>query len=187
MNKLASIAAPVACAIAVSLSPTSARAADFQTNVALGGGSSVWRGDPDGFGSLRLGLRFADIAGVYALGRVGYGAVDERMLTTVEIGGQLWLHAGPTRPYLRLGLVHAHEETMASVKQEPAGTLFGIGDGIRHRGGGEAALGLDYAFSKKKSFDWLVGGEVIADLFPDQKGPKLYVGGAATIGINYAL
>lgn len=164
-----------------------ARAAEYQMSVAAGGLASSWRADGSANGALKLGFRFADIVGVYALGRVGYGTVDERMLTMLQLGGQLWLHAGPVRPYARLGLIHAHEETMASVKAEPFGALFGVGDGIRHRAGGELALGLDWPFHESGSLQWFAGGEAAMTWFPDPRGPNIYGGGSLSLGFNYKL
>lgn len=168
--------------------PSLARATDFTMDGSGGGQLSTWRGDVSAFGSLKLGLRFADLAGPYLLGRVGYGTVDERMLTTIQLGAQLWLKFGKVRPYVRLGIEHSHEETLAEVRIEPGGALFGIGDGIRHRAGGELGLGFDVPFHEAKSVQWFVGGDALASLYPDgTKGPVLYGGVAARLGFNYKL
>lgn len=188
MNKLASIFTSVAAAaIALAAAPSSASATELQVAVAAGGETSTWRSDAAAFGSLKLGVRFADLVGIYALGRLGYANVDERMLTLVELGGQLWGRLGPTRPFVRLALTHQHEETLASVKAEPGGAIFGVGDGIRHRAGGELGVGLDYVFKQTKSIGWFASGEGVFSLFPDPRGPVFYGGANVGLGFNYAL
>jgi hypothetical protein len=179
--------AALAFAAVTALGPTEAHAGDLQLALGLGGEASSWHGDGAGFGSVKIGYRFADIVAPYFLLRVGYANTDQRMLTLLSLGVQLWGRIGPVRPYLRFGLVHQHEETMASVANAPFGTLFGVGDGIRHRGGLDGALGADIPFAKHKTWQFHAMIEGILTGFPDDKGPVLYGGAAAGIGVNYAL
>lgn len=164
-----------------------AHAGDLQLALGVGGQASSWRGDGSGFTSLKLGYRFADLVAPYFLLRVGYASVDQRMLTLLSLGGQIWGRIGPVRPYLRFGLVHQHEETMASVANAPFGTLFGVGDGIRHRAGLDGALGVDIPFARKKSWQFHAMIEGILSGFPDDRGPGIYGGGTAGLGVNYSL
>lgn len=164
-----------------------ASAGDFQLDVGAGGALSTWRGDGTGFGSLKIGYRFLDLIAPYFLVRIGYGAVDERLLTLVSLGAQLWGRLGPTRPYLRLGLVHQHEETMSAVSNDAFGALFGVGDGIRHRGGFEGAIGLDFPLKRVKKLEVHATLEGLVTGFPDERGPAVYGGALMGIGLNYAL
>jgi hypothetical protein len=172
---------------AVSLGSAEARAAEVQFSALAGGQGSAWRGDGAGFVGLRLGMRFADIAGPYIMLRAGYANTDERILELLEIGGQVWARLGITRPYLRFGLVHQHEEPWAAVKGDVFGALVGVGDGIRHRFGFDGALGVDIPFKQYKSFQFHATLEGILSGFPDPKGPAVYGGAAAGIGFNYGL
>jgi hypothetical protein len=169
------------------LAPSVAHAAEFQMRGTLGGEASTWRGDGAIDGGLALGLRFADLASFYLMTRVGYAAVDERMLTMVQVGGQIWGRVGVTRPYFRFGLVHQHEESAAAVGSDVAGALFGVGDGIRHRAGMEWAVGVDYPFAKRRSWQFFGSAEALLSLFPDSKGPEVYGGGSLGLGFNYSL
>ena len=53
-------------------------------------------------------------------------------------------------------------EALVSVEEHPFGTVFGIGDGIRHRAGGGGSLGVEIAFGKSAHVDWVaVGGSTV--------------------------
>lgn len=176
-----------ALAALVALAPSPARAGDLQLDVGAGGLASTWRGDGGAFGSLKLGYRFLDLVAPYFLGRLGYAAVDQRMLTLVSLGGQLWGRVGAARPYLRVGLVHQHEEPLVAVSADAFGALFGVGDGIRHRAGFEGALGVDFPVWKRGA--WTLKGlvEGMVTGYPDPRGPAIYGGGTAGLGFDYSL
>ena len=164
-----------------------ARAGDVQLDLGLGGEGSSWRSDGAGFGSLQLGYRFKDIIAPYFLARVGYGAVDQRMVTFLSLGLQAWARIGKVRPFARFGLVHQHEETMSSVADEPFGALFGVGDGIRHRAGLDGGLGVDIPFHKAKAWEFHARVEALLTGFPDPRGPSIYAGAGLGLGFNYTL
>ncbi len=167
--------------------PRAARAGEVQFSMAAGGEGSSWRGDGAGFVGIRLGYRFLDLIAPYFLGRLGYANTNHRVLEMLQIGGQIWARIGITRPYLRLGVIHQHEEPWASIQADSFGALLGIGDGIRHRAGVEAALGVDIPFKQYKSWQLHATVEGFATGFPDAKGPVVYGGGTLGLGFNYAL
>lgn len=165
--------------------PSLAHAGEIQLSYGMGGEGSSWRTDGAGFGSLKAGYRFLDLVAPYISVRLGYGAVDERLLTLIQIGGQIWARIGIVRPYLRFGLVHQHEETMAAVAMDAFGAVWGVGDGIRHRGGFEGALGADIPFKKVKAWEFHAMIEGFCTGFPDPRGPAVYGGATAGLGFNY--
>jgi hypothetical protein len=169
------------------LAPSEARAGEAQLAVGMSGAATQWQGDGAAYGSLKLGYRFEDIVAIYYLGRLGYGGVDERMLTFLSLGAQLWGRIGFTRPYVRAAFVHQHEESVSAIQGDSAGALFGVGDGIRHRAGGEGALGVDFPFHKQKSLEIFASVEGNVDYFPDPRGPAWYGGGGVALGFNYTL
>ena len=173
--------------VASALTAREARAGEVQLDLGLGGEGSSWHRDGAGFGSLQLGYRFKDIIAPYFLARVGYGAVDQRMLTFLSPGVQAWARIGKVRPFARFGLVHQHEETMSSVADEPFGAVFGVGDGIRHRAGLDGGLGVDIPFQKQKAWEFHLRAEALLTGFPDPRGPALYAGGMLGLGFNYSL
>jgi len=167
--------------------PSTARAGEVQLATSSGAFASSWRGDA-GFGqTLRLGYRMADLVSVDASGRLGYATVDERLVTQVSVGGTLYGRIRRVRPYVRLALVHQHEEPMPAVREDAFGALFGVGDGIRHRGGFGGALGFDVPVHEGKSTELVVGLDTNASWFPDPRGPAVYAGGAVWLGVNFGL
>ncbi|APR77106.1 Hypothetical protein A7982_02453 [Minicystis rosea] len=180
-------AAGALMALAVTSVASIASAGEIQFSVLAGGQGSSWRTDGTGFAGLRFGYRFKDIVAPYILLRAGYANTDQRVLELVQIGVQLWAKIGSTRPYARFGLVHQHEEPWSAVKADAFGALLGVGDGIRHRGGFEGALGVDLPFKEHKGFQFHGTIEAVLTGFPDVRGPGIYAGGIAGIGFNYAL
>ncbi|MEZ4295267.1 MAG: hypothetical protein R3B70_09860 [Polyangiaceae bacterium] len=183
---LSSLVAAGALALAT-LCPRPASAGDFRLNVSLSGAGSEWRDDGAVWGGLGLGYRFFDLVGVYALGRLGYGSVDQRMLTLLALGAQIWGRLGPTRPYARIAFIHQHEEPVAAVEQNVGGAVFGVGDGIRHRAGAEGALGLDWTFYEKLPWSLFANAEASFAGLPNSSGPGFYVLGSVGLGVHYTL
>jgi hypothetical protein len=149
-------------------------------------GSSTWPGDPVALTTLKLAWRFQDVIAPFFMGRLGYGHVNDRSLLTLAIGAQLWGRIGPVRPYLRAAIQHQHEESLAAVRNEPFGALFGIGDGIRHRAGGDFAAGVDLPLHHGPQLHVYATVEAVADWFPDPRGPSLYALGSAALGVSHS-
>lgn len=164
-----------------------ARASELVGGTGAGGAGSAWEGDAALWSSLRLGWRLEDVVAPTFVGRLGWAAVDDRMLTLLTVGVQGWARVGTTRPWVRLALAHQHEESLAAVQQEPLGAVAGVGVGIRHRAGAEGALGLDVPIREWPRAELVFGGEVYADWFPDPRGPEWYLGGGLTLGVFYRL
>jgi hypothetical protein len=185
---LAAALAPLLASLFLS---SAARAGDDH-HLRFGGGASAsattWRGDAAGYTGLNLGFRFVDLIGPVGSFQVGYGVVDDRMLTLLTLGAQVWLpELGPVRPYGRLAFLHQHEESLAVVADDFGSALFGIGDGIRHRAGGELGIGADMGLWEDD--DWQLYGALDGSfkLFPDDLGPMLYGGAGLNLGMSYTL
>lgn len=183
---------PVVSASAVALAlvvatERPARATEFQLKAGLLGETSTWRADPAATGALSLGLRFHDLVSIYFQGRIGYAGVDQRMLTMVQVGAQLYGRLGIARPFFRFGLCHQHEESWAAVDGDVFGAVFGVGDGIRHRGGFEWAGGVEVPFAKVKRTQFFASGEGLVTWFPDPRGPAAYGGLLLNLGLNYSI
>jgi hypothetical protein len=174
-------------AVLLLVCPGAARAGEIQLSAMAGGEGSAWHGDGAGFAGLRLGYRFVDVVAPYFMFRAGYANVNERVLELLQVGVQAWARIGTARPYARFGFVHQHEESWPAVNHDVFGALFGVGDGIRHRGGFEGALGVDIPFRQYKSFQFHATVEGFCTGFPDPRGPVAYGGAITGIGFNYAL
>jgi len=168
--------------------PGEASAGEIQVAGGPGAYASSWRGDGTFGQALKVGYRFADRIAIDSMGRLGYGTVDERIITYLSLGATLYGRLGPVRPYARLAVVHQHEEPSPGVRADPYGTVFGVGDGIRHRAGFGSSLGLDLPIQKTKSgVELIVGIDTSGVWFPDPRGPKIYAGGALWLGVNFGL
>jgi hypothetical protein len=154
---------------------------------AMTGGSSSWVGDPTVMSQMRLGFRFMETGALYVQSGLGYAPVNERELVQIAFGGQLWLHIWHARPYVRLGVMHQHEESTAAWKGDFGESLLGIGNGIRHRAGAEAALGLDVPFYRGDKVEVVGSAEFSTPWLPDDRGPHFYFLGGLGLGVHYAL
>lgn len=161
----------------------------LQASVGLSAVKTDWRGDVGAGSSLKLAFLPSEYLSLHFLGRLSAATVDERMLTYVSLGAQYWPMGqhGAWHPYARLALAHQHEETFGVVADDPIGALFGIGDGIRHRGGVEAALGVDLPLASYDGVAAFVGIESSLIWFYDPRGPTWYGGAGASLGVTYDL
>lgn len=182
------VAPLLASAVLLASQPATADV-QLQSAVGLSASKTEWRGDLGASFVAKGGLKINDWLTFYLLGRLGYVTVDQRMLTFVSAGAQVapFGRIGFIEPYLRLSLAHAHEESLSVVGDDPIGAIFGIGDGIRHRGGLEGGLGFHYFLAKYESAEAFAGFELSTIWFYDPRGPHWYVNGTAGIGLNYDL
>jgi hypothetical protein len=154
---------------------------------AMTGGSSSWAGDPAVISQMRLGFRFMETGAIYVQSGLGYAPVNNRELVQIAFGAQFWLRIWHVRPYARLGVMHQHEESTAAWKTDFGESLLGIGNGIRHRAGAEAALGLDVPFYRGEKVEVVGSGEFSTPWLPDDRGPHFYFMGGLGLGIHYSL
>jgi hypothetical protein len=163
------------------------RAGEIQVDAGTALLGSSWQGDFTTGGLLRLGYRFAHVVAIDFVGWEQYGTVDTRFDTGLTFGVTGYLPLKRVRPSLRIFAIHQHEEALVSVANSPAGVLFGIGSGIRHRGGGGLTLGAEIPLLKRGDLEWVVVAELEGIYFPDVLGPTFYFGGNVGIGFNYSL
>ena len=156
--------------------------------VGASGGGTSWPDDPVLLGDGALGLRLAAWMGVEVLGRLGYGAVDERLLAMVGLGAAFAIPTGTAfSPTLRIAAIHQHETPVDVMHHDWFGHVVGVGDGIRHRFGGEAALGLRARVLEDDGLAFHLGIEGLLDAFPDDRGPTLLAGGGLTLAAELDL
>lgn len=169
--------------------PSLARAGEIQIDAGTAMLASSWQGDFAGGGLLRLGYRFKRVVSIDIVGWEQLAVVNDRMDTGLTFGVTGFIPLKRVRPSLRLFAIHQHEEGVVSVAQTPAGFLFGIGSGIRHRAGGGITLGCEISLYKAKHGDveWVLLPELEGIWFPDPLGPTFYWGGNIGVGFNYSL
>jgi hypothetical protein len=174
--------------VAASAAARPATAGEIQFGIMAGGEGSTWAHDGGAFAGIRLGYRFLDLIAPYFIARAGYATINTRVLELVQLGAQIWGRIGVVRPYFRAGLVHQHEESWGDYKADFFNSFLGVGDGIRHRGGGEFGGGLDIPFKQWNHWQFHVTVEGLATVFPpDNKGPRVYGGGTLGVGFNFGL
>lgn len=175
--------------LAISLySPSQSLAAETQEEVkpartrgelfaGLGGSAGLtdWSGDPISYGAFGLGLRLYEMITPFAEARIGYGRVDQRLLTFLSIGVMGTYHVtNKIAPRILVGAVHQHEESLAAVAQEPWGAVLGIGGGIRHRAGVQFGVACDFKVYDKGRFVLSVGPELRGAYLTYSSGPSWY-------------
>ncbi len=161
-----------------------------ELHVALGvsGGATDWSGDPLGYGGVVLGFRLFRVVTPFVGGALGYARVDQRLLTRLTFGVDLGLPFWARfRPHVYAAFVHQHEESLASVAQEPAGALLGIGNGIRHRAGMHAGLGLDVVLRRSAAYDITLGPDVSFMYLGYSSGPTWYFIAGVTAAGHFRL
>jgi hypothetical protein len=167
--------------------------ADVEVGLAAGATSwaSTWRGDFGGGGTLRAGVRFARVVAIDFQSWESYATVNKRANTGLSLGVTGYLPLRPVHPYARLFAMHQHEEGLVSVENTPAGAVFGIGSGIRHRAGGGLSLGAEVPIDEtrfEKRMAWVVIADATAQYFPDDAlGPHTYVGINFGVGFDFLL
>lgn len=179
-------------AVFASVAFASTARADVELGVAAGGSTfaSAWRGDYGGGGTLRVGVRFERFVAIDFQTWESYATVNRRLDTGLSLGVTGYLPLRVAHPYARLFAIHQHEEGLVSVANAPAGTLFGIGAGIRHRAGGGLSLGAEAPLqeSRDKRLTWLAIADLTAIYFPDDTlGPVAYFGVTVGVGFDYLL
>ena len=172
-------------ALSLCLASALAGAAEHEIVAATGGGAltSTWRSDIGAYAPFELSYRYKELVSLDVLTRLGYAPVDQRMLTYLSIAASVWGHLGKAQPYARVALVHQHEESRPAIDADPGGALFGVGNGIRHRGGFAGSLGFDVPIQHvKNTGNWFVGLDSGATFFPDNRGPSWYFAASAWLG-----
>lgn len=165
---------------------------ELQAGIDLLGGGSNWRGDGVGYAGVTVALRFFRAIALYGQARLGYGGVDQRLLTPLSVGlqgGYPIVTGGRSRawPYARLGFVHQHEEPLPAVAENIGGAILGIGAGIRHRAGLQAGLGCDIVLLSGKRGELVLGPEVGLFYLGYSSGPDLYGFAGLQVGGNVTL
>lgn len=153
----------------------------------LGGSGTEWRGDGSIATQLKIGFRFIDIIGIYGDFGLAYADVDQRVITMFSIGVQAWARLGITRPFIRVSLVHQHEESLSVIAGDIGSALLGLGEGIRHRGGVGFGLGMDIPVYTKNKLELFLTVEGFVKWFPGDMGPAVYAGGNLAFGMNYGV
>ncbi len=184
--------ARIAVIVAALLGALARQAAAGEIDLALGldAADSDWDDDRLSYGSFKAGYRFAGLPWFQLtyIGKLGYGTVDERMLTYLSFGPEVRpAFSDVVRPYVRGTAVHQHEENVDAAQEQPYQALVGVGDGIRHRAGVAGAAGVEIPFAPHLVGDFYASLDLSATYFPDDRGPHRYLTAGVSIGFKWDL
>ncbi len=176
------LAPPPPRAPAALVAPATPTRGALAFGVGVSGGASAWSGDALGYGGLYVGLRLARVVTPFVGASLGYGVVDQRLLTRLTVG----VDAGVTlaqryRPHAFAAFVHQHEESLAAVAEQPAGAVLGIGVGIRHRAGAHFGAGFDWRVRDGETLQLWLGPELSATYLTYSSGPGWYFNAGVTL------
>jgi hypothetical protein len=153
----------------------------------------LWPLSAQADGPISLGVAVGPAMGPPSVGVLGRGSVrvNWRKIAVELAGGEGWMSQNsrtmgsvtasflyrPARPLvLEAGLLHLHETPWHSFRQNPAGAIFGVAPGIRHRSGFLAGVGWEGSMPSIPTWGHRVhpGLRLQCGYLPDSSGPKLY-------------
>jgi hypothetical protein len=173
-------AAPAATTRTPGSAPSSAPAparprGELSVGVGVHGGATDWAGDPLGYGSFDIGLRLWRVVTPYVGAALGYARIDQRLLTRLTLGVGFGVTlADRFRPRGYVAFVHQHEESLASVAQQPFGAVLGIGNGIRHRAGVHVGVAFDFVLYRTPTSALSLGPDLSFMYLTYSSGPSWF-------------
>ncbi len=170
--------------LAVLAAPAAAGSLDLDLGVQAT--KTTWPDDHGGGAALFAGYWFTPWLGASFIGKEQYATVDDRFLSYYSVNAAARTPVGPLRLTGTLGVVHQHEEPRAAIMDSPAGALFGVGDGIRHRMAGRAGVSLALPLQKFAYGDDYLSLDIDATRFTDtDKGPPWMTSIGLSFGFTY--
>jgi hypothetical protein len=142
---------------------------------------TTWPGDHGGGAALSTGYWFLPWLGASFIGKEQYATVDDRVLSYFSVNAAAAASIGNVRVVGTLGVVHQHEEPRAAIMEQPVASLFGVGDGIRHRMAGRAGVAVLVPIHA----EFYAALDLDATRFMDtDKGPAWMLSAGASLGFH---
>lgn len=181
-------AAALAAAICMCL-PRVASAGELLLATGPSAGATSWRSDAFVAQGLRVGFRPMPRLAFDAASGVGYALVDQRVTANIGLGATFFFATEAFRPFLRLGVLHQHEEPASNVREDPLETLSAVGPDVRHRSALVSSLGIEVRAVRANAnkTEIFFAMDANAASFVDTRGPSLYAGGGLWLGLHHAL
>jgi hypothetical protein len=165
---------------------STAHAGELNLDLGLQATTTAWPDDKGGGTKLNATWWFRPWLGGSFIAKEQYAQVDDRFMGYYSVNVAARTALGPLRLAGTLGGVHQHEEPYAAVMEQPFASLFGVGDGIRHRMAGRAGVQLALPFRDHKKGDWYVALDLDATRFmDDDRGPPWMSSAGLSIGFTY--
>ena len=178
---------PLLSATAITLlSPPARAGGEIDLDLGLTALTTAWQDDHGGGGTLDAAFFFLPWLGVSYIGKEQYSMVDSRTMTYLSLNAAFRADLGGPRLTGTIGAVHQHEETSSAVNAMPVESLFGVGDGIRHRMAGRAGAQLAYPVWDYGRGDLFVAMDLDFTKFLDKdKGPSWMSSIGVSFGATY--
>jgi hypothetical protein len=165
---------------------TPAAAGSLDLDLGMQATTTAWPADHGGGAAYGDGYWFVPWLGASFVGKEQYATVDDRFLSYFSVNAAGRREVGPLRLTGTLGVVHQHEEPRAAIMESPAGALFGVGDGIRHRMAGRAGVALALPLRTHAHGDYYAALTLDGTAFSDNdKGPRWMACAGLAVGFTY--
>jgi hypothetical protein len=175
-----------ATVLLLSLAATPAAAGELDIDLGLQATTSGWPDDRGGGATLEAAWWFRPWFGASFLGKSHYATIDDRFMSYFSLNASVRRALGPLRVIGSVGVVHQHEESRASIMERPLESLFGVGDGIRHRMASRAGFSLGLPFSTNHRRNYYVALDIDGTLFADNdRGPRWMSSAGLSVGFTY--
>jgi hypothetical protein len=163
-----------------------ASAGELELDLGLQATTTGWPDDHGGGPSLGATWWWKPWLGASFIGKEHYATVDDRFMSYLSFNGAMRRVLGRVRLDATLGVVHQHEESRAAIMEEPVQSLFGVGDGIRHRMASRAGFSLGLPFSTHGHGDYYVALDIDGTVFADaDRGPRWMSSAGLSVGFTY--
>ena len=173
-------------AFALLLASGTATAGEIDLGLGVQGTTTAWPSDKGAGGTLDVRYWFLPWVGATFLAKEQYAQVDDRFMSYFSLNGAVRQALGPLRLTGTLGLVHQHEESRAAVNEMPLSSLFGVGDGIRHRMAGRAGAQLALPVWNYGRGDLFVALDLDITRFMDaDRGPSWMTSAGVSFGASF--
>jgi hypothetical protein len=147
---------------------------------------TAWPGDHGRGAAIAATWWFRPWIGAAFIGKEQYATVDDRFLSYFSLDVALRQPLGWLRLTGTLGLVHQHEESRAAVMDQPFQAVLGVGDGIRHRGGGRIGGSLAWPFRRHGHGDFYLALDLDGTAFLEStRGPRWMASAGLSVGFTY--
>jgi len=148
--------------------------------------TTAWPGDHGGGAALAATWYFRPWIGATFIGKEQYATVDDRILSYYSVNAAARDRLGLLRLIGTLGIVHQHEEPRSAIMEQPVQSIFGVGDGIRHRMAGRAGIELAWPFRSHAHGDYYLALALDGTLFADSdRGPRWMTSIGLAVGFSY--
>jgi len=173
-------------AILAALAGPASAGGELDIDLGLQATHTAWTDDHGGGATMAATYWFLPYLGASYIGKEQYIMVDQRFCSYFSINAAGKLELGAVRLVGTLGVVHQHEETQSQVMEQPMESLFGVGDGIRHRMGARTGGSLEVPFLHYARGDFYGSLDLDATVFAEnERGPRWMMSAGLSVGFTF--